>query len=172
MNSYQCFIFFKLALLPSYTTHSTPPTIERQKLFAEDITSGSNRRRKIREQAATTPSTSCASAKRDHHLFIEIFLSMSSSLFFSTFEVSRQAFYRSSFSYAIVNLKPIVPGRMSRSCLLELTQISLHFQMFLLYLLALSLESPTSMVPKSLDIFVCHSSDWKFHSIGISIPHA
>jgi len=69
--------------------------------------------------------------KRDHHIyqdrFLSFFLSMSSNLFFSTFEVSRQAFYRSSFSYAIVNLKPIVPGRMSRSCLLELTQISLRF---------------------------------------------
>ncbi|GLB35777.1 putative HIT domain containing protein [Lyophyllum shimeji] len=33
-----------------------------------------------------------------------------SPLFFSTIEVTRQAFYRSSLSYAIVNLKPIVPG--------------------------------------------------------------
>ncbi|KAJ7471180.1 diadenosine hydrolase [Mycena galericulata] len=32
------------------------------------------------------------------------------SLFFSTIEVTRQAFYRSSLSYGIVNLKPIVPG--------------------------------------------------------------
>ena len=32
-------------------------------------------------------------------------------LFFSTFEVTTQAFYRASLSYAIVNLKPIVPGR-------------------------------------------------------------
>ncbi|KAJ7723280.1 diadenosine tetraphosphate asymmetrical hydrolase [Mycena maculata] len=32
------------------------------------------------------------------------------SLFFSTIEVTRQAFYRSSLSYAIVNYKPIVPG--------------------------------------------------------------
>ncbi|KAJ7621044.1 diadenosine hydrolase [Roridomyces roridus] len=32
------------------------------------------------------------------------------SLFFSTIDVSRQAFYRSTLSYAIVNLKPIVPG--------------------------------------------------------------
>ncbi|KAF8218191.1 diadenosine tetraphosphate asymmetrical hydrolase [Mycena galopus ATCC 62051] len=32
------------------------------------------------------------------------------SLFFSTIEVTRQAFYRSSLSYAMVNLKPIVPG--------------------------------------------------------------
>ncbi|KAJ7078506.1 diadenosine hydrolase [Mycena epipterygia] len=31
-------------------------------------------------------------------------------LFFSTIEVTRQAFFRSSLSYAIVNLKPIVPG--------------------------------------------------------------
>ncbi|KAF5374829.1 hypothetical protein D9758_000566 [Tetrapyrgos nigripes] len=33
-----------------------------------------------------------------------------SPLFFSTFEVGKQAFYRSALSYAIVNLKPIVPG--------------------------------------------------------------
>ncbi|KAJ6617505.1 diadenosine tetraphosphate asymmetrical hydrolase [Mycena sp. CBHHK59/15] len=33
-----------------------------------------------------------------------------SSLFFSTIEVTRQAFYRSNLSYAIVNLKPLVPG--------------------------------------------------------------
>ncbi|KZT74963.1 HIT-like protein [Daedalea quercina L-15889] len=33
-----------------------------------------------------------------------------SKLFFSTFEVTRQVFYCSSLTYAIVNLKPIVPG--------------------------------------------------------------
>ncbi|KIK07365.1 hypothetical protein K443DRAFT_673619 [Laccaria amethystina LaAM-08-1] len=33
-----------------------------------------------------------------------------SALLFSTIEVTGQAFYRSSLSYAIVNLKPIVPG--------------------------------------------------------------
>jgi bis(5'-adenosyl)-triphosphatase len=32
-------------------------------------------------------------------------------LLFSTIEVTRQAFYHSSLSYAIVNLRPIVPGR-------------------------------------------------------------
>lgn len=36
---------------------------------------------------------------------------MTSKLLFSTIEVSRQVFYRTSLSYAIVNLKPIVPGR-------------------------------------------------------------
>ncbi|OSX66909.1 hypothetical protein POSPLADRAFT_1175614 [Postia placenta MAD-698-R-SB12] len=35
---------------------------------------------------------------------------MSTNLFFSTFEVTRQAFFRTSLSYAVVNLKPIVPG--------------------------------------------------------------
>jgi bis(5'-adenosyl)-triphosphatase len=35
---------------------------------------------------------------------------MSSPLLFSTIEVTRQAFYRTALSYAIVNLKPIVPG--------------------------------------------------------------
>ncbi|KAI0762795.1 diadenosine hydrolase [Fomes fomentarius] len=33
-----------------------------------------------------------------------------SALFFSSFDVSRQAFYRSGLAAAIVNLKPIVPG--------------------------------------------------------------
>lgn len=36
---------------------------------------------------------------------------MTSALLFSTIEVTRQAFYRTSLAYAIVNLKPIVPGR-------------------------------------------------------------
>jgi len=35
---------------------------------------------------------------------------MSTALFFSTIDVTRQCFYRSSLSYAIVNLKPIVAG--------------------------------------------------------------
>ncbi|KAL4069799.1 HIT-like domain-containing protein [Scleroderma yunnanense] len=35
---------------------------------------------------------------------------MSTPLLFSTIEVSRQVFYRTTLSYAIVNLKPIVPG--------------------------------------------------------------
>ncbi len=36
---------------------------------------------------------------------------MAAPLFFSTFEVTRQAFHRTALAYAIVNLKPIVPGR-------------------------------------------------------------
>ena len=41
-------------------------------------------------------------------------------LLFSTIEVSKQAFHRTALSAAIVNLKPIVPGRMSafQSCVL------------------------------------------------------
>ncbi|KAI0275273.1 diadenosine 5',5'''-P1,P4-tetraphosphate asymmetrical hydrolase [Gloeopeniophorella convolvens] len=35
---------------------------------------------------------------------------MSAPLFFSTFEVTRQAFHRTTLAFAIVNLKPIVPG--------------------------------------------------------------
>jgi len=35
---------------------------------------------------------------------------MATPLFFSTFEVTRQAFHRTALTYAIVNLKPIVPG--------------------------------------------------------------
>lgn len=34
-----------------------------------------------------------------------------SRLLFSTFEVTNQTFYRATKSFAIVNLKPIVPGR-------------------------------------------------------------
>jgi bis(5'-adenosyl)-triphosphatase len=33
-----------------------------------------------------------------------------STLFFATFDVTRQCFYRSRHSFAIVNLSPIVPG--------------------------------------------------------------
>jgi len=36
---------------------------------------------------------------------------MATPLFFSTFEVTRQAFHRTALTYAIVNLKLIVPGR-------------------------------------------------------------
>lgn len=42
-------------------------------------------------------------------------MTVSAPLLFSTFEVTRQAFYRTALSYAIVNLKPIVPGRESHS---------------------------------------------------------
>ncbi|KAF8846166.1 HIT-like protein [Paxillus ammoniavirescens] len=35
---------------------------------------------------------------------------MTAPLLFSTIEVTRQVFYRTALSYAIVNLKPIVPG--------------------------------------------------------------
>jgi hypothetical protein len=38
---------------------------------------------------------------------------MTAPLLFSTIEVTRQVFYRTALSYAIVNLKPIVPGRES-----------------------------------------------------------
>lgn len=36
---------------------------------------------------------------------------MTTPLLFSTFEITRQAFYRTPLAYAITNLKPIVPGR-------------------------------------------------------------
>jgi hypothetical protein len=39
---------------------------------------------------------------------------MTTPLIFSTFEVTRQAFHRTALAYAIVNLKPIVPGRTYR----------------------------------------------------------
>lgn len=46
-----------------------------------------------------------------------------SALFFSTIEVTRQAFFRSSLSYAIVNLMPIVPGRKSYLLYIEIIGI-------------------------------------------------
>ncbi|KAF9229049.1 HIT-like protein [Gyrodon lividus] len=37
-------------------------------------------------------------------------MSLTAPLLFSTIEVTRQVFYRTALSYAIVNIKPIVPG--------------------------------------------------------------
>ena len=48
---------------------------------------------------------------------------MATPLFFSTFEVTRQAFHRTALAYAIVNLKPIVPGR---TCAAPLADSPLH----------------------------------------------
>jgi hypothetical protein len=56
---------------------------------------------------------------------------MSSGLFFSTIEVTRQAFYRASLSYAIVNLKPIVPGRKQLLAIFRLQFNIMARQMFL-----------------------------------------
>jgi hypothetical protein len=39
---------------------------------------------------------------------------MTTPLFFTAFEVTRQVFHRTALAYAIVNLKPIVPGRTYR----------------------------------------------------------
>jgi hypothetical protein len=39
---------------------------------------------------------------------------MTTPLFFTTFEITRQVFHRTALAYAIVNLKPIVPGRTYR----------------------------------------------------------
>ena len=41
-------------------------------------------------------------------------MTLSAPLLFSTMEVTKQAFYQTALSYAVVNLKPIVPGRESR----------------------------------------------------------
>ncbi|CDK29354.1 unnamed protein product [Kuraishia capsulata CBS 1993] len=38
---------------------------------------------------------------------------MASRILFSTFSVTSQVFYRTKFTYAVVNLKPIVPGHVS-----------------------------------------------------------
>lgn len=40
---------------------------------------------------------------------------MATPLLFSSIEITRQVFHRTSLAYAIVNLKPIVPGRTSAS---------------------------------------------------------
>ena len=56
-------------------------------------------------------------------------------LLFSTFEVTTQAFYRASLSAAIVNLKPIIPGRKDFSDLEESYKFSTSYQMFLYFLL-------------------------------------
>ena len=47
-------------------------------------------------------------------LLRETLLTMST-LLFSTFDVSRQTFYRARLAAAIVNLKPIVPGRLCQT---------------------------------------------------------
>ena len=47
-------------------------------------------------------------------------LTMTTPLIFSTFEVTRQAFHRTALAYAIVNLKPIVPGRTSAAPISQL----------------------------------------------------
>lgn len=61
------------------------------------------------------PSSSSAHCSHDVLSPFKITASMSApaKLFFSTIEVTKQAFYRSPLTYAIVNLKPIVPGRAS-----------------------------------------------------------
>jgi len=45
---------------------------------------------------------------------------MATPLFFSRFEVTRQAFHRTALAYAIVNLRPIAPGRTCAAPLAEL----------------------------------------------------
>lgn len=95
------------------------------------------------------------------------------SLFFSTFEVSRQAFYRNSFSYAIVNLKPIVPGRMSMSwsCLLELTQVSipLHFRRSC----CIHPSCPSNHRPKWYqNCLISTLLIEDFHSLGVDVTYA
>ena len=66
-------------------------------------------------------------------------------LLFSTFEVTTQAFYRASLSSAIVNLKPIVPGRKNflNHKLEELTDC---MQMFSFFQIELFHYSPILMV--------------------------
>jgi hypothetical protein len=67
---------------------------------------------------------------------------MMTPLFFSTFEVTTQAFYRASLSYAIVNLKPIVPGR-KRLNIIDSRTLSSFNQMYLLFLTDLFPDSWT-----------------------------
>ena len=48
------------------------------------------------------------------------------SILSSTVEVTRQVFYKTSLSYAVVNLKPIVPGRELFDTESERKQIAEH----------------------------------------------
>ena len=67
------------------------------------------------------------------HSLTETIVSMSApaKLFFSTIEVTKQAFYRSALSYAIVNIKPIVPGRASSAIDRLVPKIDHYHQMCL-----------------------------------------
>jgi len=58
-------------------------------------------------------------------------MSVPAKLFFSTIEVTKQAFYRSALSFAIVNLKPIVPGRASSAIDRLVHKIDHNYQMCL-----------------------------------------
>ena len=74
---------------------------------------------------------------------------MTSTLLFSTIEVTSQAFYRTALSYSIVNLKPIVPGRKAESQLQLEPQVESnpsYWQMFLSFQLDPFQESLISMV--------------------------
>lgn len=53
-----------------------------------------------------------------------------SKLLFSSIEVTRQAFYRSAQAFAIVNLKPIVPGRWLYLITRNHVLTSYHLQMY------------------------------------------
>jgi bis(5'-adenosyl)-triphosphatase len=69
-------------------------------------------------------------------------------------EVTRQAFHRTALTYAIVNLKPIVPGR---NC--TAPSVSMHILSHLALLhTSLTRTGPTrtlSLCPRSLDVLVC-----------------
>lgn len=74
---------------------------------------------------------------------------MATPLFFSTFEVTRQAFHRTALAYAIVNLKPIVPGR---TCIRRLSLSSLTSFPALLRESADVLVCSTRPVPRLTDL--------------------
>lgn len=75
------------------------------------------------------------------------------SIFFSTIEVTRQVFYRSPLSYAVVNLKPIVPGRVYFSCLQYLPDVAEY-----LYCTDV-LVLPRRVVPRLRDLDASELSD-------------
>lgn len=68
---------------------------------------------------------------------------------FSTFEVTTQIFYRASLSVAIVNLKPLVPGRKDFAKRLDLTQLK---RLIIDPSISDVLVLPTRAVPRLADL--------------------
>ena len=77
---------------------------------------------------------------------------MATPLFFSTFEVTRQAFHRTALAYAIVNLKPIVPGRMSAAPLADIDPYSLNCSRLPTFSQTDVLVCPTRPAPRLTDL--------------------
>lgn len=85
-----------------------------------------------------------------HSTFHPSTSTMTTPLLFSTFEITRQAFYRTPLAYAITNLKPIVPGRTYRTTARYkvITKFTLLYFTLLLDVLVCS----TRPVPRLVDL--------------------